>query len=181
MITPLRIPVLFLSVFWVAQIAQADPANFTLQSATDSKTFKLSDAKGKYVALHFLLKTECPYCLRYTHDYLQNASADSNVVHIFLKPDTQEEIRSWATKLKGESATIYRDPDAQLAKAFKIPNGYRFHGQVVHFPALVLLDPEGREIFRYVGKNNSDRFTREKLSEKLVELTTTKEAKRSTK
>jgi thioredoxin-dependent peroxiredoxin len=34
---------------------------FTVESPADGKTFALADAKGKYVALHFLLKTECPF------------------------------------------------------------------------------------------------------------------------
>jgi peroxiredoxin Q/BCP len=46
--------------------------DFSLEAiVTDSKasidsTFKLHDHKGKTVVLHFLLKTECPFCLRYT-------------------------------------------------------------------------------------------------------------------
>lgn len=45
---------------------RAAPAGFTVESPVDGKTFKLADARGKYVALHFLLKTECPFCLRHT-------------------------------------------------------------------------------------------------------------------
>lgn len=40
---------------------------------------------------------------------------------------------------------ICRDTDADLARAFGIPDGLLFHGQVVHYPALVLLGPDGRE------------------------------------
>jgi peroxiredoxin Q/BCP len=155
------------------QLGWANPDAFTLHSATDSKTFKLSDAKGKYVALHFLLKTECPFCLRHTHDYAKKSAGDSRVVHIFLKPDTDEEIKRWDSKLDGAAAklTIYRDPDAQLAKAYNIPDGYKFHGQTVHYPALVLLDANGKEVFRYIGKSNGDRLSYEKFSAKLKELT----------
>ncbi len=155
------------------QFGWANPDAFTLHSATDSKTFKLSDAKGKYLALHFLLKTECPFCLRHTHDYAKKSAGDSRVVHIFLKPDTDEEIKQWGSKLDGEAAklTVYRDPDAQLAKAYNIPDGYKFHGQTVHYPALVLLDANGKEVFRYIGKSNADRLSYEKFSAKLKELT----------
>ena len=66
--------------------------------------------------------------------------------------------------------TIYRDLDAALAKAYNIPDGYKFHGQTVYFPALVLLDANGKEVFRYVGKSNADRLPYEKFSEKLAEL-----------
>jgi thioredoxin-dependent peroxiredoxin len=40
----------------------------------------------------------------------------------------------------------------------------------MHFPATVLIGPDGKEVFRYVGKNNSDRFAFEKLAEKVAEL-----------
>jgi len=155
------------------QLGWANPDAFTLHSATDSKTFKLSDAKGKYVALHFLLKTECPFCLRHTRDYAKKSAGDSRVVHIFLKPDTEEEIKQWGSKLEGEATklAIYRDPDAQLANAYNIPDGYKFHGQIVHYPSLVLLDTKGKEVFRYVGKSNGDRFSYEKFLVKFQELT----------
>ena len=152
----------------------ANPDEFTLQSATSKATFMLSDAKGKYVALHFLLKTECPLCLRHTRDYFAKAATLPNVVQVFVKPDTDAEIKAWAGKLPANELAkhpIYRDPDAKLAKAFNIPGGYKFHGQVVHFPATVLLDPTGKEVFRHVGKSNSDRLSFEKLAEKVSKLT----------
>lgn len=155
------------------QLARANPDDFIVQGATGTNVFKLSEAKGKFVALHFLLKTECPYCIRYTHDYVKQAAGDAQVVHVFLKPDTDAEIKTWAVKLGDDASklTIYRDPEAALAKSFNIPDGYKFHGQAVHFPALVLLGKDGKEVFRYVGKNNADRFPAAKFAEKLRELT----------
>jgi peroxiredoxin Q/BCP len=154
------------------QVGRANPNDFTVRSATGTNTFKLSEAKGKFVALHFLLKTECPYCIRHTHDYVKKSAEDSQVVHVFLKPDTDAEIKAWTSKLGEDSlkVTIYRDPDAAWAKAYNIPDGYKFHGQTVHYPALVLLDANGKEVFRYVGKSNADRLDYEKFSAKLKEL-----------
>jgi len=43
-----------------------------------------------------------------------------------------------------------------------------FHGQVVLFPALVALDGEGKELFLYVGKNNSDRLSPRGFTPKLA-------------
>ncbi|MDX1953141.1 MAG: redoxin family protein [Verrucomicrobiota bacterium] len=151
----------------------ANPKEFLVQSATGTNVFKLSEAKGKFVALHFLLKTECPYCIRHTQDYAQKTAGDSRVIHIFLKPDTEAEISQWAGKLGDDlpKLNIYRDPDAKLAKEFNIPDGYKFHGQTVHFPALVLLNGEGKEVFRYIGKSNGDRFSYEQFSAKLKDLT----------
>jgi len=94
------------------------------------------------------------------------------VIQLFIKPDSEDEIKAWANKLKStNSLPIYQDTNAKLADQFNIPNGYQFHGQVVHYPALILLNDKGEEVFRYIGKNNSDRFSFEKLKAKIEELT----------
>lgn len=157
----------------VALANAAAPADFTVKSATGTGSFSLIEAKGKFVAIHFLLKTECPVCLRHTRDHMTKAATLPNVVQIFLKPDTDKEIEAWAGKLDKEALEknpIYRDPNAKLAKAFDIPDGYAFHGQVVHYPATILIGPDGKEVFRYVGTSNSDRLSFEKLAEKVTEL-----------
>ncbi|MDB6019561.1 MAG: hypothetical protein JWR19_4050 [Pedosphaera sp.] len=169
-----RVPALMaLSLLLGIAPVSAAPADFSVSAVNDTNTFKLSGAKGHYVALHFLLKTECPYCMKHSRDYAMKAPTVAGVVHIFLKPDTDEEIKDWNKSLnvKGPDAPIiYRDPEAKLAAEFAIPDGYKFHGQTVHFPALVLLDPTGREVFRYVGKNNTDRYSFEKFAAKINEL-----------
>jgi peroxiredoxin Q/BCP len=139
-----------------------------------AKPFRLADAKGKYVALHFLLKTECPYCLRYTHDYAARAAELPGVVNVFIKPDAVEATAKWMENLDKRDLdalpTIYRDEDAGLAKAFGVPDGYAFHGQRVHYPALILLDPAGIEVFRYVGTANTDRLPFDRFAAKIAEL-----------
>lgn len=163
---------LFLSTSLGGELLGAAPKDFTLPSATGGAPFKLSEAKGRYVALHFLLKTECPVCLRHTAEYQRKASSMPNVQQVFIKPDTEAEIKAWTANLDKEASgalPLYRDADATLAKSFGIPGGYQFHGQVVHYPALVLLGRDGREVFRYVGKNNGDRFSFEKLRAKVEE------------
>lgn len=151
----------------------ANPPDFTVTSATSAKTFTLSAARGNYVVIHFLLKTECPVCLKHTRDHLAKSAALPGTVQIFLKPDTEAEIMTWTEHLKAENAAalpIYRDPEARLAKAYKIPDGYAFHGQTVHYPATLILAPDGREAFRYVGKKNTDRLSPEALADRLKAL-----------
>jgi peroxiredoxin Q/BCP len=163
---------LTLALLLFTSLAQAQNVkDFSLTSVIDKSTFTLSKSKGKYIALHFLLKTECPYCIRHTSEYFEKASTLSNVIQVFIKPDSEEEIKAWANKLKStNSLPIYRDADAKLADQFNIPNGYQFHGQVVHYPALILLNDKGEEVFRYVGKNNSDRFSFDQLKAKIEAL-----------
>jgi len=170
----MRFKALLFSILLSASFVLAEnPTDFEVKAATSDQTFSLKDAKGKYVALHFLLKTECPVCLRHTQDYWEKADQLPNVLQIFLKPDTDAEIKEWADGLPADELTerpIYRDPEAKLAKEFGVPGGYQFHGQVVHYPATILLDPDGKEVFRYVGKSNRDRLSFEDLAAKVAEL-----------
>jgi peroxiredoxin Q/BCP len=153
----------FVLLLSVCNVQAENPRDFKVISAMDDTVFELSKHKGKVVVLHFLLKTECPYCLRYTHEYAVLAEKQKDVVHVFLKPDSMEEIRKWTEGMDENGLTdlpgIYRDADAALAKAYDIPDGYKFHGQVVHYPALIILDEKGIERFRYVGKSNADRLS----------------------
>ncbi len=151
-----------------------NPTDFTVQSALDDTKFQLSEHRGKTVVLHFLLKTECPYCLRYTRDYALLAAKTPEVVHVFLKPDNIKEIKNWANNLDKadlkDAPRIFQDPNANLAKKYAIPDGYKFHGQSVHFPALIVLDGQGKEMFRFVGKSNSDRMPIVDFTKKLDAL-----------
>lgn len=154
-------------------VSAATPEDFTVRAAAGKGSFTLKEARGKFVALHFLLKTECPLCLKHTRDYFAKSATLPNVTQVFLKPDSDNEIEAWASKLPAEDLAknpIYRDPYAKLAKAFDIPDGYKFHGQVVHYPATILIGPDGKEVFRYVGKSNADRLSFEALAAKVAEL-----------
>ena len=135
--------------------------------------FELPPPNGKFTAIHFLLMTECPYCMRLTRDYTARAKELPEVQQFFLKPDSAAEILKWSAHLGGDASdrpVIHRDPDARWAKHFRIPGGYKFHGQTVHYPALVLLDPDGKEVFRYIGKNNTDRLPFDRFAAKVKGL-----------
>jgi peroxiredoxin Q/BCP len=167
-----KLTTLTLLLICVASLSAQNPADFTLISATDDGQFTLSEARGKFVALHFLLKTECPVCIRHTQDYFSKAETLPDVEQVFIKPDTDKEIEAWSDNLSEEfmKFPIYRDPDAKLADQFNIPDGYEFHNQIVHFPALILFDSNGKEVFRYIGKNNRDRYSFDQLESKISEL-----------
>ena len=94
-------------------------SNIELPSATDQSTFSLNEVKTDFVALLFLFKTECPYCLRHTADYAAKADLPE-VTQIFIKPDSEEEIRSWTKYLDQDNGglTIYR-AEATLARSWR--------------------------------------------------------------
>lgn len=145
-----------------------------LPCLSDGSTFDLSQQKARYVVLHFLLKTECPYCLKYTREFSRIAKDEADVVHVFLKPDDEAEVSKWMDHLDAETRKelpmILQDAGAKQAKSFKIPDGYRFHGQSVHYPALIVLGPDRQEVFRHVGKSNADRCTVEMYREQMGKL-----------
>ena len=67
---------LTLALLLFTSLAQAQNVkDFSLTSVIDKTTFTLSKSKGKFIALHFLLKTECPYCIRHTSEYFEKASS----------------------------------------------------------------------------------------------------------
>ena len=105
---------LILLLFGITSQAQKVD-NFTLKSVTDNSTFSLKKAKGDFVVLHFLLKTECPYCIRHTSEYFEKSTTLSNVTQVFIKPDNEEEIKEWAKKIKSNNSfPIYQDKDCLL-------------------------------------------------------------------
>lgn len=140
----------------VATLADA-PTDFALEPVGPGKTFTLSAEKGRVVALHFLLKTECPFCGKYTYEYATKGPNIAGLTQVFIKPDSASEIETWTRTLK-VPVTIYRDADAKLADQFGVPGDYAFHGETVHFPATILIGPDGKEVFRYIGKSNADRL-----------------------
>ena len=92
MITLKAVAAFTLTVASALGVLAAAPADFTVTSPTDGQTFKLSEARGQYVALHFLLKTECPVCLKHTAEFSMKAPTLAGVRQIFLKPDSEAEI-----------------------------------------------------------------------------------------
>jgi thioredoxin-dependent peroxiredoxin len=163
---------LFIVVFISLTASSQKIEDFSLKSVTDNSTFTLSKVKENFVVLHFLLKTECPYCIRLTNEYQEKASTLPGVIQVFIKPDSAQEIIKWATKIKNNtnSLPIYQDQDSKLADKLNIPSGYQFHGQIVHYPALIIVNKNGNEVFRYIGKNNTDRFSFENLKLEIEEL-----------
>lgn len=154
-------------------VAAAPVPDFELPSVGGAAPFKLSAHRGHYVALHFLLKTECPFCLGHVQEYARKAALLPDVAQVFIKPDDEAALEDWVAKLPADlrgRIALHRDAGAALAKQLGIPDGYAFHGESVHYPALVLLDPQGNEVFRQVGRNNTDRFKFDQLATKFDEL-----------
>lgn len=153
------------------------------------KRFALSEARGRFVALHFLLLTECPVCVRTAQDYIVRADEVAGVTHVFIKPDDVASVDRFramvGAKLEGVGGDperlaglpIYRDADAALARQLGVKDGYAFHNATMHFPATIIFDREGREAFRFTGNDNTQRLTFDAFRQKIKELDNPPEAR----
>ncbi len=142
--------------------------------ADGSRQFRLSDAAGKYVALHLLLPAECPYCVRQLAEYEMNAPAVAGVMHVFIKQGPTADFAAWRDKLtpqQVESTLVFPDPENSVARAFGVPDGYEFYGHNAHYPALIVLGPDQRELFRHVGRNNADRLPFSQFAAQMADAT----------
>lgn len=157
---------------------KATPTPFTV--GDPARQFNSASARGQFLAVHFLLPTDCPFCIREIREYVESAPTLAGVRHIYVIAHAPDGFAEWIkTVPDAEALPIYRDHDAQLSKEFKIPGDYHFHNAVMTYPALVLLDAQGREVFRYVGKKNSDRLRFATFAARVAELTRDKEAANS--
>lgn len=139
----------------------------SLSAITDHHTFSIADAKGKYLALHFLTKTDTPECTAFVRDTLRAAPTVAGVLHIFIKPDSEGEVKNWAAQFNDDASAIFLDPDSALAKDLKVPDGLSINGTSSTYPATIVFSPAGTELFRYEGKAHHDHITFEAFTRQL--------------
>ncbi len=132
-----------LTLIAAAQVASAG-TDFELRSG--DKSFKSRQAARRVNALHFLLKTECPYCLRYAQEYAAQAPSVAGVTHIFIKPDAEADIAAWqgSSQRPGRQASDLSRRRRQGRAAFGLAADFDFHGTKSNHPALILLGPNRR-------------------------------------
>lgn len=149
-------------------IALASPSAFaqqptapalTLTAITDHHTFSLADGKGKFLALHFLTKTDTPECTNFVHDFLRAAPTVAGVTHVFIKPDSEGEVKAWSAQFNDDARSIFLDPNSALAQDLKVPTGLTINGTSSTFPATIVFDIAGKELFRYEGTAHHDHLT----------------------
>ena len=146
----------------------------------EGRQFNSADARGQFLAIHFLLTTECPYCSRLINEYTRNAPTLAGIRQIFVKPDSLEAFDAMLKGLPdGDKLPIYRDADSKLVEKSKFDGGYKFHGQVMHYPAVIILNETGKEVFRHIGKSNADRLPFASYAAKVAELTTDAETRQA--
>lgn len=142
-------------------------ASLPLSPVDGGEAIRLRDLQGGWIALHFLLPVECSYCLMHTLDYALKADTVPEVRHVFVKPNDAKSARKWqdtlmaapdASDAPSVPPLIVRDEAGRVARGLLLRHGYKYRGATMNYPAFVLLDPEGEEVFRHVGEQTMDRF-----------------------
>ncbi|MBL0926669.1 MAG: redoxin domain-containing protein [Phycisphaerales bacterium] len=152
-----------------AEASAAEPGPFTV--GDPGRRFESSSARGRYLVVHFLLSEDCPLCSRLVSDYSAAAPTLAGVTQIFVKNTDPTRFNATLRSLNAtDDLPLYRDADGALASRFRIPGGYKFYGREIAFPAAVVLDPAGKEVFRYVGKANTDRLAFGTLASTIARL-----------
>jgi peroxiredoxin len=150
-----------------SELATTPPeaGRYSLYEAGGTDTFTLDSLKGEWVALHFLLAVDCPYCTLHTQSFALQASTVPEARQVFIKPGNHDEVSAWAEQLAEEFAAldqeaplIHRDPHAALARLLHIPHGYQYLDETMHHPALIIWNPDGEEVFRHIGDDTGDRI-----------------------
>ena len=77
-----------------------------------------------------------------------------NVVASFKDPETMD-------------IPMLADPGSSVHEAYGLIKPYRFHNRDMYLPATLFIDKTGVLRWLYVGKNNSDRPSREQIIEQL--------------
>jgi FKBP-type peptidyl-prolyl cis-trans isomerase len=136
------------------------------QCGGDEALFQLSAHRGTWVLLDFLLPVEdATEAAHYTAIESKSAQLlyEHNILPVFLKPNETEATAKWWGSLPTHSLPIFRDPDGKLASALGIPKGVFLMAGPAHYPAAILIDPDGNEVWRKTGKKAADRVDLETL------------------
>jgi len=140
-------------------IASGDVPNFRVkQCGGDERIFQLSEHLGSWVLLDFLPpSSSTAENAFYT---VVEASAEQlmrqrNLVCVFLKPNEEREVVSWWKSFPRHTLPVYRDPEGKLAEILKINPAQPGDGSA-RPPATLLVDPDGKEVWRHLGKAADD-------------------------
>lgn len=150
------------------------PVEFSV--GDEGQSFSSASARGRFLAIHFLLNADSPANAALVREYTLHAPELAGTTHIFIRAGSAEEFRSMLAGLPPTAAKqSFRDVDSKLAARLNVPGGFEFHGRTINHPALILLDASGNEIFRQVFDADANRLHFTQFAAKLADLSTDKQ------
>lgn len=122
----------------------------TIAAAVDNKPFTISNAKGRYLALHYMQIPPSDESAAQVLEFTRRSSEVAGVVHAFVVRSGAADARDWATRCRSAESLVYYDADGQLANelmANRSPSS-----ETTSPPArfTIVFDPDGKELLRIV-------------------------------
>lgn len=147
-----------------ARIAGGDPTHPAVTAVADDRSLSIDDLKGSYLALHFVGATTSPAGAKFVRDTISNAPSVAGVMHLFISAEPAAQVKAWAEQFGDSAKMVFVDKDGGLAADLGLKAGSS--AGVTGEPATIVLDPEGKELFRSVGAGlddylSFDRFARQ--------------------
>lgn len=142
-----RIGLVSAAIFSIASpvYSQQPSTPHSIVAASDGHAFSIKDARGRYLALHFLSDADSTECASFIRDYLAAASELAGVQHLFIRTTASSDAKMWASQF-GDGTAMFLDSDGALARDLNVSSPF----------ATVLLNTDGTELFRHAGKTHSD-------------------------
>jgi peptidylprolyl isomerase len=151
-----------LSIALTATVAHAAKVpNFRVkQIGGQSEVFQLSQHRGSWVWLEFLSSKAAD--IDKSRYVVLAASAEEliekeNLLPVIIIAGEKENLEAWWNSLPRNDLPLCRDPKGQLASVLRIGKAGTKDGKQQDSPSTILVDPEGDEIWRSVGKDAQDR------------------------
>lgn len=133
-----------------ASAMSLSPDDIPIVCVAEKHDFTIQQLRGggRYIIVHFLPSQ--PH--QSQHPYIQSVLSESatlaGVMHLFVRTDSPEPVEALAAHFGKRPAQFALDTGGKLAAEFKLANPAR--------PAVIALDPDGAELFRRVGNNETD-------------------------
>jgi YHS domain-containing protein len=152
------------------EIQPADHAvDFTVGDS--AQRFRSRDALGRYLAIHWLPPGACESCARRVGEFAKSIPTLAGVRHVFVRSMGSAEFDAFLGEIPDAAALqIHRD-DGTLASLLKLGSAAESGSREASSPALVLLDPQGREVHRWIGRSVEEGPSFASLAAKLGQLT----------
>lgn len=148
----------------------AAPKDFVLPSVPEGEDFRLESARGRVVALHFLVQGDQQPSANFVRTLVARMRDMAGVEHVFIRDESLRRVEVWRQGLMAEPPVVHRDEGGALAQAYGVPEGLRTGTVTVRYPATILLGFDGLERFRYVGEGADDYVPMELLLEEIERL-----------
>lgn len=127
-----------------------------LVSVEKGERFTVESARGRHLALHFYAEIGTRHCEEAVRDVLRGLPTLAGIEHVFVVTAEPGEARSFAARFGREAGRFYLDSNHGLARAFLLPD---LSAVPATAPATIVLDPEGKELFRAVGAHAHDHLS----------------------